>query len=268
MLHPTDERVMFTLPAGDQAIIGTTETPTSPGTRDSRASREDVEYLLSAANSYFPAAKLTEADVISAWSGIRPLAQQLSSGDVGSASREHTISRGPRGVIHVTGGKLTTYREMASQVVDQFAGPEAKHDRTAILALPGGERLLDDVRREASEIIEDPAVCEHLVLSYGTRWRDVWALGDSAPRLLDRVSSTHGVIGAEFAFAARRELAMTLGDVLIRRTHLAFEMADQARSLAPAAAEMVSSSLGWDEADREVALRDYDDELSRTFGAV
>jgi glycerol-3-phosphate dehydrogenase len=77
--------VLFTLPAGDEAIIGTTETPTAPGDRASQASGEDVAYLLSAANAYFPGAALTAADVVSAWSGIRPLAQQLATGDVGSA---------------------------------------------------------------------------------------------------------------------------------------------------------------------------------------
>src|SRR6185503_18871565 len=127
-----------------------TETPTRPSDRESQASEADVAYLLAAANAYFPDAKLERSDVIAAWSGIRPLARQRAKDDMGSASREHTIARGPGGVVHVTGGKLTTYREMASQVVDVFAGPEAGAERTADVALPGGDRSVEQLLTEAA----------------------------------------------------------------------------------------------------------------------
>ena len=266
MLHPSDGRVLFILPAGDQTIVGTTETPTGATDRESRASPQEIDYLLAAANAYFPDAMLTPGDVIAAWSGIRPLAQQLATGDLGSASREHTIARGPRGVLHVTGGKLTTYREMASQVVDQFVGPEAANERTAILPLPGGDRTVEELRRDAGESVSDEAVRDQLVLSYGSRWRDVWALGHDRPALRERLSPAHAVIAAELVYGVTSEMAVTLGDLLIRRTHVAFETRDQARSLAPGVAELVAPLLGWGPADRDAALRDYDEEASRTFG--
>lgn len=265
MLHPSDGRVLFALPAGDQAIIGTTETATAPGDRESRASREDVVYLLAAANGYFPAAALTENDVVTAWSGIRPLAQQLTTSDVGSASREHTIMRGPHGVLHVTGGKLTTYREMASQVVDQLAGPEDSLEHTATIPLPGGDRPVEDVRSEAGEVIGDDAVRDRLVYSYGTRWREVWDLGDERPELRERLDPAHAVIGAEAVHGVVNEMALSLGDVLMRRTHLAFESSDQARAIAPAVARLISSQLGWNASDHDTALRAYEAELERTF---
>jgi glycerol-3-phosphate dehydrogenase len=266
MLHPADGRVLFTLPAGNQTIIGTTETPTAPGDRDSQASHEDVAYLLAAANSYFPEAALTTSDVVSAWAGIRPLAQQLAKGDVGSASREHTIARGPRGVLHVTGGKLTTYREMASQVVDMFAGPEALPERTAIVPLPGGDQPLEVTRTEAAEFIDDAAVRERLVLAYGSRWRDVWALGEGRPELRERLSPSHAVIGAEAVHGVEGEMAMTLGDLLIRRTHLAFETPDHGQSFAPTVAKLIAPLLFWTNRDRDDALAAYDQEVRRTFG--
>jgi len=264
MLHPRDGRVLFTLPAGEQAIIGTTETPTSSGETDARATSADVAYLLDAANTYFPSAALTEQDVVSAWAGVRPLAQQLSSGDVGSASREHTIARGPRGVLHVTGGKLTTYREMASQVVDLFAGPGAGDEQTALVPLPGGDRSLEELRDEAA-IVSDEAVRERLVMSYGARWRDVWAHGDEQPGLRERVSTSHAVIGAEFVYGVSAEMALTLGDLLIRRSHLAFETPDQARFIAPQVANLIAPLLSWTTDDIDAALVDYAEEVKRTF---
>ena len=266
MIHPVDGRVLFTLPAGEQAIIGTTETRTRAGDNHARATGEDVAYLLTAANSYFPDAGLSDRSVIAAWSGIRPLARKLASGDPGSASREHTIERGPRGVIHVTGGKLTTYREMASQVVDTFARVDGDH--TSSEPLPGGEQSLDDLRSEAAGEVTDAAVRERLVMSYGTRWRDVWSLGNGQPALRELVSPDHAVIGAELVHGVRREMAVTLGDLLIRRTHLAFESADQARAIAPRVAEIVSSLLGWNSSQRETALSDYEDEVRSTFAVT
>jgi glycerol-3-phosphate dehydrogenase len=265
MLHPVDGRVLFTLPAGDQAIIGTTETPTGAADRESRATQADVTYLLDAANSYFPQAQLSTTDVIAAWSGIRPLARQLATDDVGSASREHTIVRGPKGVVHVTGGKLTTYREMASQVVNGFAKRSVAAERTASIALPGGERSVEDLLDEAAQVVADEAVRTHLVHSYGSRWADVWSLGADRPELRDRLSPSHAVIGAEMVYGVRREMAMTLGDLLIRRTHLAFEMPDQALVVASAIVDRLAPEFAWSGRHRESLLRAFEDEVSRMF---
>ena len=213
-----------------------------------------------AANSYFPQAELKTSDVLAAWSGIRPLARQLATSDVGSASREHTIARGPKGVVHVTGGKLTTYREMAAQVVDMIAGPEALAERTGVVPLPGGDRSVEELRTEAAESIDDSQVRDRLVLAYGSRWRDVWSLGEAEPGLRERVSPSHAVVGAEFVHGVQQEMAMTLGDLLIRRTHLAFETPDQARSLAPLVADVVQPLLAWSDRERDTALRDYENQ--------
>jgi glycerol-3-phosphate dehydrogenase len=115
LLHPRDGRVLFTLPAGRHTIVGTTDTFTSLSPDEIRASESDVAYLLEAANAYFPDARLTRADVVAAWAGIRPL--MPTTGSSVAASREHRITRGAR-TVTITGGKLTTYRVMAAQVVD------------------------------------------------------------------------------------------------------------------------------------------------------
>lgn len=118
MISPDDGRVMFALPFGESTIIGTTDIYTDETPDDVRASDREIAYLLRAANAYFPDSALTPADITATWAGIRPLATAPLGTKPSSISREHRISRDSQGVIVVTGGKLTTYRSMAAQVVD------------------------------------------------------------------------------------------------------------------------------------------------------
>jgi glycerol-3-phosphate dehydrogenase len=135
MLHPDDGRVMFVLPAGAHAIVGTTDTFTSVPPDEVRATESDVAYLLRAANHRFPTARLTRTDVVSAWAGIRPLIP--TTGEAVAASREHAIQRTETGTISITGGKLTTYRVMAAQVVDAVQRAlDVRPTRTATASRP------------------------------------------------------------------------------------------------------------------------------------
>ncbi len=269
MLHPRDGRVLFALPAGALSIVGTTETEAEDGPDDIRATGDDVRYLLEAANAYFPHAALAPGDVVAAWAGIRPLAAGLARADAGSASREHAITVGAGGMISVTGGKLTTYREIAEQVVDrvltQRGGPRRAPCRTGVVPLPGGDRPLADVRLEAEGVVPDSGVRERLVTALGTRWRAAWqaVAGDAA--LGERVTPDLPYTGAEYVHAARREMACTLGDLLIRRSHAAFETPDHALALAARVAAIVAPVLGWD-APRVAAERQrFALEVERTF---
>ena len=116
---PEDGRVMFVLPSGDRTVVGTTDIRTDETPDNVKASDAEVAYLLRAANAYFPNARLLSSDVIETWAGIRPLATAPAGTSPSSISREHRISRDRAGVIVVTGGKLTTYRSMAAEVVDE-----------------------------------------------------------------------------------------------------------------------------------------------------
>jgi glycerol-3-phosphate dehydrogenase len=275
LLSPVDGRVMFVLPAGAQAIIGTTDTPTAAAPDDVRASEADVDYLLRSANAYFPEARLTRADVVSAWAGIRPLVASgyRDDGSVpapASASREHLVERGPGGVIAVSGGKLTTYRSMAAEVVDaveRTLGRPRTPSRTAVLPLPGGDiRSLEAEIAEASAAAGDREVGERLAAAHGSRWREVWGLATAEPALGARLVPGLPYTGAELAYAAERELACTLADLLVRRTPLAFARADAGVGVAAAAAVLVAPRLGWDAARQAGEVERYRREAARLFG--
>jgi len=219
LLHPRDGRVLFALPAGMHTIFGTTDTFTSASPDEVRASEADVGYLLEAANSYFPESRLRRDDVVAAWAGIRPL--MPTKGSAVAASREHRIERLTNQSVTITGGKLTTYRVMARQVVDVL-------------------------QRELLRVSTTPALTADRPLP------------DSRPSPEGDVI----VAGLPYRMSAMRhavdhELASTLGDLLIRRTHVAFETRDNGR----AAARRVAAFLGWD----AKALERYDAEVRRIF---
>jgi glycerol-3-phosphate dehydrogenase len=270
LLSPVDGRVMFVLPAGGCTILGTTETPARHGPADVRASEADVAYLLRSVNAFFPAARLGRADVVSAWAGIRPLAAPAGAADANSASREHTVARGASGLITVTGGKLTTYRAMAAEITDaveRALGLTPRPSATAETVLPGGELgAPDDDVVWATERTGDPAMASRLVHAYGNRWVDVWALAERDPALAERLVPELPYARAELAYGVEREMACTLADLLMRRTHLAYETRDAGRSAARLAAAVVAPRLGWDEAAVARELAAYDADAERVFG--
>ena len=259
LISPTDGRVLFALPAGPHAIVGTTDTYTDSSPDQVHASNDDVRYLITSANAFFPQAKLSTNDVVSAWAGIRPLLPAIGA-TPGAASREHAITTDARGVISVGGGKLTTYRVVAGDVMKTVLarlGVRAGIDKTKTLPLPGGDMpSLDSTIAAAARATSDPALGAHLARNYGSRWTAVWAeIGMNGGRemLLDDPPYTIG----EMRYGMQNEMASTLGDLLIRRTHLAFQTRDHGLG----AAERVAKALG-SGAD---AIASYEKEANRVF---
>jgi glycerol-3-phosphate dehydrogenase len=269
ILSAIDGRVMFVLPAGSFTIVGTTDTDYAGPIDDVRATRADVDYLLRSANEYFPAAQLRSTDVVAAWAGIRPLVAD-GGADPGSTSREHSITWTAPGLLTVTGGKLTTYRSMAASVVGQVAralGVSARSAPTHQVALPGGDmRSFENEVAAASTTIGIARLAEHLVRMYGTAWRAVWTIVGSNTAFSAPVVPTLPYIVAELHHAVEQEMALTLGDLLIRRLHVAFETRDHGIAAAPAAARAVGPLLDWSENDYAAQLAAYREEIARIFG--
>ena len=252
-----DGRVMFALPWGDHAYIGTTDTDTLETPESVAPTGDDLVYLLRSANAEFPGAHLTFADVVSTWAGLRPLvADDARGGDADTISREHVIIRGTGGMITVAGGKLTTYRSMAAQVVDRAARELKILDGRAIPPraptdtepLVGGEvKDLVPFRERGLEAGLGPATVEHLIRHYGTESAGIYNLGLQDRKLFRRLHPEHPAVEAEVLHAGRRELARTVEDVLVRRIRLYQETADRGERAARRTAELLARVLGWDE---------------------
>jgi glycerol-3-phosphate dehydrogenase len=272
--HPTDGRVLFAIPWGDRTYIGTTDTDFTGDPDEVRADKDDVEYLLNVTNHYFPSVKLTIDDVIATWAGVRPLIGEDEGGSESNVSREHDIRVDSDGLITVAGGKLTTYRRMGAEVVDKALDllrmtgrvPAELHPaHTDREPLPGavGWPENDDhdaVARQveaAGQGAIDARTARLLGDTYGMRGLDVAELAASDAALAEPLIEGRPEIAAQVVYAAERELAATVADVLIRRTQIFFRDWEQGVGVADKVAALMADRLGWDEARVQSEVEAY-----------
>lgn len=219
-----DGRVIFVLPWGELALVGTTDTE-HPGEKEEvEATPEDVEYLLKVVNEGFPEARVTRADVVATYAGLRPLIDtgEMKESDI---SREHTIIVDPDGLVTVAGGKLTTGRAMAMEI---------------LATIENGEPF-KELRRHPSRGLSNP----------GPRNMETVALDDPGAA----VDPTN--LGPAVVRAVRHEMAVHVDDVLVRRTGLFYELADQGARVASVIVEAMGAELGWDAGRRADELGRY-----------
>jgi glycerol-3-phosphate dehydrogenase len=261
-----DGRVMFVLPWGELSYVGTTDTDADASPDGLRVTADDVTYLLRSANAAFPDAHLAPNDVVSVWAGLRPLLRQDAAATPSQVSREHRVVESAQGLITIAGGKLTTYRVMARDVVDRVAArlheldgrPVAPRPPTDRLPLPGGEAAELEVVLEGARARAVPdATARHLVASYGSETPAILNLVERDRSLGGPIAPGRPEIWAEVAHAVEREMALRVQDVLIRRLHLFYEYAEQGTAIAAPVAQRMKKLLGWDDVREAEELVDY-----------
>jgi glycerol-3-phosphate dehydrogenase len=261
-----DGRVMFVLPWGDWSYIGTTDTDHNGDADDVHATPDDITYLLRSANAAFPHAHLTEEDVVATWAAVRPLVNTAGAASTAEVSREHAILLGSGGMLSIVGGKLTTHRRMAAQLVDRVVAelhrldgrPRPTRAPTESEPLPGGEASdLDPLRTAGIDMGLPAATADHLIARYGTEAQAILNLAAGDRRLGERLHPDHPAIAAQVVHAARREFARTVADVLVRRIHLRMETTDGGAAAAGATARLLGEVLGWDRGRVAREAEDY-----------
>lgn len=252
------ERLVFLIPWQGFWLLGTTDIDHAGPIDRAVATAAEVAYLLDAANALLRT-ELTADDIVATFAGIRPLAGAPAA-STAAVSREHRITDRPDGLITLRGGKYTTYRRVAAAVVDRVmrdhgaAAPSPTRDLRLVGAAP-----LESLRRIADDLAHkglDRDVARSLVARHGT---DAVAIARQAVGLgLDERLLPHlPYITAEVAWAAEREDALGIEDVLARRTRAAILDRDQAREAAPMVADVLAGRLGWTAAQRHGAEREY-----------
>jgi glycerol-3-phosphate dehydrogenase len=245
-------RTIFVLPWYGRALIGTTDNDFDGDIDEVRPGGDDITYLLDAVNDYF-GESFTRDDLTGAYAGVRPL---ISTGDPKKSvdiSRKAELYETSSGMLTITGGKLTTWRRMAKQVVDRLAEREDREVPCRTADIPLGmsaapEDLAPPPELEPGLITEETS--DQLAFRYGHAARNVLAVAAERPELARPIVPGHPDLLAEAVIAARHEQARSVGDVLLRRTRLALVAAPDLRTADDVrpVAEALGAELGWDNA--------------------
>jgi glycerol-3-phosphate dehydrogenase len=268
---PRDRRSIFVVPWGSHTYAGTTDTDYDGPIDDPQCTPEDVEYILRTLSSSLDVT-ISPDDVTGTWAGLRPLVQEpasttsaVASGRTADLSRRHRVQVSASGLVTITGGKLTTYREMAEDTIDRvLAGTSgtgrwrtARRSRTRRLPLRGaqGYQELRDATR-VSPAVPD-AVAAHLVDRYGGEAHTLVAMVERDRSLGEALVAGLPYIKAEAVYAARYEMARNLDDILSRRTRARLLARDASARAAPEVAALVADDLGWDRDDQAEQVAEY-----------
>jgi glycerol-3-phosphate dehydrogenase len=225
--------------------VGTTDTPIPSASLEPSAMEHEIEFILNTAAEYLEK-RPTRADVLSVFTGIRPLVKSSASGNTASLSRDHTIRIERSGLLTICGGKWTTYRHMAEDLVNQAADLAELPEKECVTRhlnihgfFPSREKLGD-------------------LRVYGSDALEIHKLIAADPALGERLHPALPYTAAEVVWAAREEMALTVEDVLARRLRALFLNARAAVAMAPRVADLMAPELGLGEAWKAAQVEAFD----------
>ncbi|HTR93580.1 MAG TPA: glycerol-3-phosphate dehydrogenase/oxidase [Trebonia sp.] len=283
MIVRTSKSVLFFIPWGSRWIVGTTDTDWSGDRAEPTATAEDVDYILGEANRVL-ATPLTRGDVLAVYAGLRPLVAEPdrpASDKAGNGekpttklSREHVVDSPLPGLTSIAGGKFTTYRLMARDVVDAAAQGlpgQVSPSVTGQLPLLGADGLpavLASARRLAQDYAVPLVSVEHLIARYGSAASEVLDAIRAERSLARPLADGYPYLRAEVSHAVTHEGALHIEDVLARRVRLLIESSDAGASAAPEVAVIMGGLLGWSRRRRAAEIRRYLDFAAANAAAL
>lgn len=233
MIPKTDDgRVLFAIPWYNKLILGTTDTKIDTVDLEPRALTEEIDFLIRHFNRYTKA-NIGFRDVKSVFAGLRPLAKTGTGAKTSELPRDHVIKVMPSGLVHVTGGKWTTYRSMAEKTIDQAinaAGLKSSPCITMELKIHGAT---------------EKSVDSHLSV-YGTDAFHIENMIENEPALAEKIHASYPFCKAEITWFIENEMAFTVEDILARRLRLLFLDAKAAIEAAPLVVKMLASQTNKD----------------------
>ncbi|MDL2303296.1 glycerol-3-phosphate dehydrogenase/oxidase [Dysgonomonas sp. OttesenSCG-928-D17] len=230
----SDGRVMFGVPWHDKVVLGTTDTPLKEFVLEPQALEEEIDFILKTAGQYL-AKQPRREDVLSVFAGLRPLAAPKNNADgtkTKEISRSHKIVISDSDLITITGGKWTTYRDMAEDVVNKAI---------STIGLPHKECKTRDLRIHGYKENVDRSNFNYV---YGSDIDEIKKLETENPELSEKLHPSYDYTGAEVAWAVRKEMALTVEDVLARRLRALFLDARAAIDMAPKVASIMAKEMG------------------------
>ncbi|MBB4035009.1 glycerol-3-phosphate dehydrogenase [Dysgonomonas hofstadii] len=243
----SDGRVLFGVPWHDKVVLGTTDTPLKEFVLEPQALEEEIDFILKTAGQYL-AKQPKREDVLSVFAGLRPLAAPKSNADESKTkeiSRSHKIVVSDSGLITVTGGKWTTYRDMAEDVVNRAI---------RVAHLPDLECKTRGLRIHGYKENVDRSNFNYV---YGSDIEKIQELARSFPELSVKLHPDYDYIAAEVVWAVREEMAQTVEDVLARRFRVLFLDARAAIDMAPLVAKIMAGEMNRDEEWRNSQVSEF-----------
>jgi glycerol-3-phosphate dehydrogenase len=265
-----DQRIFFIIPWEGMSLVGTTDIDFEGDPEKVQCPSEDIEYLLKETQRFFPKASIQTENIISTFSGVRPLVQS-PNGSPSSVSREAQIFESPSGLISITGGKFTTYRNISEKVVNQVLKKlpdlQVKKCQTDSKPLWGGN--IKNLEIFIGEKVKDPGrlpylndwQLTHLINTYGSRYTEIIELIAENKDLAKALHPSLPHIQAEILFSIRNEMAQTLSDVLRRRTTLALGPLRGEESLLETILKIMAQKKNWSPEEVKEQKKRYLEEI-------
>lgn len=266
MIPETDDgRVIFVLPWEGHALVGTTDDP-AVIREHPNVTENEIDYVLKQIAKYYKNPP-DKNDILSAWSGIRPLVKDPEAKTTEEILRNHYIEVSSSKLVTITGGKWTSYRHMAEDVVDRVVTEFSMKSGPCItphLKITGGENFNPEgykMLRQKYELDYDIAL--HLHRSYGSLAENV--INSSEKQALARLNGKHPYIEAEVHYCVKNEMAVHVVDFLIRRIPLGLVDIKAAKDVSKKVSEIMASLLGWDasrvEEEQKLVIKRFEEAI-------
>lgn len=258
----TPVSVLFVIPWEDKWIVGTTDTEYTGDRNEPVASREDVDYILAQANRILEPVIRFE-DIIGVYAGLRPLVSKKADALTTKLSREHTVDRPVPGFVSIAGGKYTTYRVMAADVIDLAAkelNEEVSSSITSKLPIVGADgytALVQQISLISSETGLAESQVLHLLNRYGSLMSEILDLITEDSSLAEPLANDLPYLRAEIHYAASHEGARSVDDVVSRRTRISFESRENGVELLDEISKIIAPILGWNRIERVQSVERY-----------
>lgn len=265
--------VLFIIPWKDQWMIGTTDTEYLGDEGQPLADRGDVQYIIDQANRVLQP-RISIDQVIGVFAGLRPLVANKKTSETTKLSREHTVDRPVPGFVSLAGGKYTTYRVMAKDAVDMATNDitklisESITEKLPIVGADGYWALTQQVDQLALQYNLKTETVTHLLNRYGADASEVIALIEDDRTLAQPLLRTLPYLKAEIVYAVVAEGALSVTDVMERRTRIAFETPNFGLDIASAIADLIAPYLGWKVTQKRASIAEYQEHVKVAEKAV
>jgi glycerol-3-phosphate dehydrogenase len=264
----TDVSVLFIIPWGEQWIVGTTDTDYQESKEEPLASSDDVSYIINQANRVLEP-KLRRDQVVGVFAGLRPLVSTDPDSPTTTLSREHVVDSPTPGFVSIAGGKYTTYRVMSEDAVDEAINhlrrivPDSTTENLAIIGAEGYSVLINKIPKLAKEFGLSEETIRHLLDRYGSLFDEVLAPAKEDTSLLEPLIEGLLYIKAEALYAITHEAALTIDDLLSRRTRIAFEANDSGLSITSYLGELLGKCVGLEKKEIAKSITEYEQIILR-----